>query len=231
MKAFVSCEIADVFKDAIGIEPLPLKPYSRFNVPVSSHPDMLINIIEGNIFCYRDYYFDNKNIFDEAEREGYNIVLCTPPVSSAYPDDIGLNMLVVGKRIFGNIKHMAKELYDFAIQNGYEPINIKQGYAACCTLVLDENNVITGDITVKKALEKCGISVLFIEENSISLKGYNKGFIGGASGVVCDRICFFGDFNNLDSRELLLSKIHSLKMKEFSIMSGDVYDFGGIKLI
>ena len=231
MKAFVSYEIASALESVTGIETLPLKPYKRLDVPVASHPDMLINIIEENIFCYEDYYLENKDVFDKAEREGYRIITCSPPASPKYPHDIGLNALVIGKRIFGNIKYLSRELCSYATKNDYELINVKQGYTACCALVLDENNVITADTTIKNVLEQYGINVCLIREESIILKGYNKGFIGGASGKINDKICFFGNPEKLDSYREIKKSLNDLKLTEISIMSGDVYDFGGIKLI
>ena len=74
MLAFVSCDIAEQFEKITGVEALPLMPYSRLDNPVSSHADMLINIIEDRIFCYEDYYLENKSVFKRAEDIGYSIV-------------------------------------------------------------------------------------------------------------------------------------------------------------
>ena len=63
MLAFVSCDIAEQFENITGVEALPLQPYCRLDKPVSSHTDMLINIIEDRIFCYEDYYLENKSVF------------------------------------------------------------------------------------------------------------------------------------------------------------------------
>ena len=103
MLAFVSYDIAEMLEKVTGIKTLALKPYFRLDKPVCSNADMLINIIEDRIFCYEDYYLENKSIFDRAENEGYTLVKCAPPASSAYPNDIGLNALIIGKKIFGNV--------------------------------------------------------------------------------------------------------------------------------
>ena len=80
-------------------------------------------------------------------------------------------------------------------------------------------------------MEKSGINVLFIDEDNIRLPGYNKGFIGGASLVINDTVYFFGDVKKLSEYSKISSFISSLKMKEISILSGDVVDFGGGKVI
>ena len=231
MKAFVSCNISDRFEERTGIDALPLRPYRRFDEPVATHADMLICILDNNIFCYSDYRSDNKEIFDLAASEGYNIIECEPPASAKYPYDIGLNVLVIGKRIFARKDSIAKRLYDYAVSHGYEIVDVRQGYACCTTLVLDENNVVTGDISICSALERYGINVLLINEASIRLTGYKYGFIGGSTFVKNNDVFFFGDPDTLDESDRIKGMIKALCMEEISILSGEVFDFGGVKLL
>jgi len=231
MKIILNYEIASVFERCTSLEVLPLKPYKRLSAPVSAHADMLICVIGNRAFSYVDYIEENKEIFDCLEKSGYEIVKCAPPTSPNYPNDIGLNVAVVGKRLFCNVKSTAEEIKSYAREKGYELVDVKQGYAACTTLILDEYNVITGDPSIKKAMESKGINVLFIKEESILLHGYNQGFIGGASLVANGTVYFFGDAEELKEYKKISALISSLKMKIFSISSGEVVDFGGGKLI
>ncbi|MBQ8392549.1 MAG: hypothetical protein IJX51_02145 [Clostridia bacterium] len=231
MTGFVSRDIAIKLYKKMGIETLSLAPYEKIDSPVSSHADMLINIIEENIFCYSDYYEENKEIFSLAEKKGYRIVKCSPPVSSRYPDDIGLNALVIGKRIFGKEESIAPELKREALKMGYAIINVNQGYTSCSTLVLNESNIITADISIKKAAEKYDINVTLIDEKSIRLDGYGYGFIGGATFVYENKIYFFGDASKLSSYSKIKQTADANNMEIISIMSGEVVDFGGIRLL
>ena len=213
MKIILNREIAPLFESATGIEALPLKPYKKLAAPVSAHADMLICIIENRAFSYIDYIKENNELFDCLKGEGYEIIACAPPSSSDYPNDIGLNIAVIGKKIFCNIKNTAVEVKSYALKMGYRLIDVKQGYAACTTLILNESHAVTGDPSIKKAMEKEGISVLFTEEDNISLPGYDKGFIGGASVVLNNTVYFFGDCKNLKEYGKISSFISSLKMK------------------
>ena len=67
MIAFASREVCAALEREAGIKCLPLLPYARLDLPVCAHADMLINIIEENLFCYEDYYLENREIFDLAE--------------------------------------------------------------------------------------------------------------------------------------------------------------------
>ena len=231
MKAFMNYALCDAFERATGIKALPLKPYSRLDTPVCAHADMLLCVIDNRLFCYSDYYFENKAIFDEAEKIGYKIIKCAPPVSRKYPHDIGLNVVVMGKKIFGNVKYMCKEIADYCKESGYELINVRQGYAACSTLVLNEKNVVTGDISIKNSMEKEGISVLLTDDKNIVLTGYDHGFIGGSTGVLDGKILVLGEAEKLDDFAKINALADTLEMEIFSILSGDVVDFGGIKVI
>ncbi len=231
MKAFMSHMLCDAFERATSVKALPLMPYSKLDYPVCTHADMLLCVIDDRLFCYSDYYTENKEIFDEAEKTGYKIVKCAPPISSKYPYDIGLNVVVIGKKIFGNVKNICKEIKDYGDKKGYKFINVKQGYTACSTLVLDEKNVITADASIKKSMEKEGISVTLINDKNIVLNGYDHGFIGGSSCTFNGKIFVFGNAKSLCDFAKIKEISDGLEMDIFSILSGDVVDFGGIKLI
>ena len=228
MKLFASEFVANMLSSATGCEVLSLSPYDKLDGPVSTHADMLVFVLGERIFCYDDYYKCNKKAFDVAEKEGYEIIKITP-ASSSYPNDIALNVLKIGNFICGNLKYVAKEILEYAAFLGFELINVKQGYSACSTLVLDENTAITADRTIFEALAKIGKNVTLIEQGGIVLEGYNYGFIGGASSVIDDAVYFFGDIKRHQNYPEIHNAISSLQMKEISISCGDVFDFGGAR--
>ena len=231
MKLFVSDSVSELIKGAIDISPLPLKPYDCLDAPVSSHADMLVFVLENRIFCYADYYLVNKDIFDIAENEGYKIVPVSKKCQKNYPYDISLNALVMGKVIFANLKYIAKEIINYAQEEGFSFVNVKQGYSACSTLVLDDNNAITADKGMYNAISLAGKNATLISKEGIILNGYDHGFIGGASFVIGDTVFFFGDIKTHPDYQMIHSKINELDMKEFCILRGDVFDFGGGKII
>jgi len=153
MKALINYEIADAFYNATGLDVIPLKPYSKLDLPVSAHADMLFCLLDKTIFCYEDYVKEN-NIYNTLKDSGLNVIFVSNECKKNYPYDISLNVLVMGKTLFCNIKHTAVEIVDYANNNGYKIVNIKQGYSACSTLVVDENNAITSDTGVASAIEK-----------------------------------------------------------------------------
>lgn len=229
MVALLSEDIALNFEKETNIKAIALPKYQKLDTPVSSHADMLACVLKDHIFLYNDYYSKNKELFNLIK--GYKIVLVEKECQKEYPNDIGLNVLIIGNKIFCNIDHTAKEILKFAKDNGYEIFNVKQGYSACSTLVIDEKTAITGDKGMYKVLTKNRINTLLISPIQIKLSGYNHGFIGGSVGVCNNKAYFFGDVNTLFDGEKIINFIENSKCEVVSLSKNQLSDFGGIKFL
>jgi hypothetical protein len=114
-------------------------------------------------------------------------------ISSPYPNDVRLNALILGDNAIVNQLTIGKEILDYIISKNYRIISVKQGYAKCSTVVIDENSIITSDNGIARAAEQAGIEVLKITEGFIRLKDFEYGFIGGACGKISkNKIAFCG---------------------------------------
>lgn len=229
MVALLSQDIALEFEKATGIKAIALPKYEKLDDPVSSHADMLVCVLEDHIFFYSDYYDKNKEIFKKIS--GYKIVLVEKECKSKYPNDIGLNVLVIGKKIFCNVKNTASEILALAKKDNYEIIDVKQGYSACSTMVLDENHAITGDNGMCKVLINSGIETLLIDPKEIRLDGYNHGFVGGSVGVLDKNAYFFGEIKALSDGEKMIKFLKKTGIEEKYISKNQLFDFGGIKFL
>ena len=209
----------------------PLLPYSKLDSPVSSHPDTLLCIIDNVVFCYEEYYYENEDLFKDIINLGYEVVKTKHSCDKKYPKDIGLNALIIGKKIFCNKKFIAKELLEFGEKNGYKIINVKQGYSACSTFVVDEKNAITSDLGMKKALNDEKIKVEIIPNDNIILEGYNCGFIGGSGFVLKNTAYFFGKIKNEKEYECVNNILKELNVDIVSLIDDKLHDYGGIKII
>ena len=178
-----------------GFEVITLPADSRLSKPVSSHADMLIFLLDNTVFCNKAYYKSNKALFDLIHDYGYEINVSEFLVAADYPNDIALNQAVIGKSILGRADSVAKSITDYSDIHGYIYRNIKQGYAKCSTLVLNENAIISADKSVISAARALNVDALQIYNGAseIELFGYDYGFIGGASAVYNNTVFFFGD--------------------------------------
>ncbi len=112
-----------------------------------------------------------------------------------YPGDIIYNGFSTGKYFIHDLKHTDEQLLKAVDELGLIPVNVKQGYACCSIVPVDEDSIITADRGIAKAAEAAGIIVLTVEAGHVELPGYDTGFLGGCSGRVGDEIIFNGDLS------------------------------------
>ena len=182
MLAVISSEApADSVKalQARGLEVLMLPPHPVLPRPVASHPDMLVFFGADFILCTAEYAkaagAELSFLSAHCKRR---LRISRHKVGNAYPNDILLNALPLGNRLFCLSAHTASELTE---EGAYQIVSVKQGYAKCSALPITQNALITEDLSIASAASACGADVLLIASNAVSLPGYNTGFLGGAA--------------------------------------------------
>lgn len=141
--------------------------------PIRNHPDL--------VYC---------RLKDDAIFVG-NDRLLTPK----YPGDIIYNGFSTGKYFIHDLRHTDRLLLKAVQDLGLIPVNVKQGYACCSIVPVDEDSIITADRGIARAVEDAGITVLSVEPGQVELPGYDNGFLGGTSGRVGGEIVFNGDLS------------------------------------
>lgn len=112
-----------------------------------------------------------------------------------YPGDIIFNGCSTGKFFIHDLRYTDKQLLKSVDELGLIPVNVRQGYARCSIVPVDEDSIITYDRGIAKAAASAGMSVLTVEPGHVELPGYDTGFIGGTSGRVGNEIVFNGDLS------------------------------------
>ena len=201
---------------------LPLDP--RLAPPVRAHADMLAFSFRGELFLEEVYLCENQEIL---ATWGIPIRPARTSRSSEYPRDIGLNALSVGRYLFCNARHTAREILGLEA----EIVDVAQGYAACSTLVLAPDLLITADPSIARAAEKRGLDVLPIAPGHIRLPGYDTGFIGGASAVMGDTAYFFGDPSTHPDFARIEEACVQSQLKMQALLDSPLTDLGGVRLL
>ena len=146
-----------------------------------------------------------------------------------YPSDSAYNVGIVGKKCFLNKSVCDEHLYEILISEGYEIINVKQGYTKCSICPVDENSFITGDKGIWAAGEKAGLDVLLISNDNICLEGYKNGFFGGSTGMGSkDELLINGDINTLPDCTRITKFLQKRSIRIKGIKEGEVTDIGSI---
>ena len=200
---------------------------------ISSHPDSLIFRL-GDIFLTTcEYGEDASYVFSDVREflESSRLYFIDESFEKSYPKDAMLNALSFGKTLIANKKTVAPKILEISEKEGYTLKNVNQGYPNCSILKLDEENAITADAGIYKALCEIGVRTLLISQGHISLPPYDYGFIGGASGVDGDKVFFLGDLSRHPDAEKIESFIKELGMRVICLSDEPLADLGGLIFI
>ena len=227
-KILISNKISRELRKSIsehGFHVVDLSDYSRFDSPVASHADMLVYKIDDHcILTYKEYYLQSKAIFDNVECE---VITCNIIPSGEYPNDIALNALKIGNTVYCKKDNAAPEI----INRAATIVDVKQGYARCSCLAVDETQIITADSSMKESLANNNISVLKISAGNIAIEKYEYGFIGGASFVHGDTVYFFGDVYGHPDADKIIDVIQARGKKCLCLSNEPLFDYGGAVIV
>lgn len=193
---------------------------------VNSHPDMLcVNLGEVSIMEPETYWKLKDRV------KNLRCLSGDKKLNSKYPFDILYNCCKIGDKLFGKINYLDDKILEYCKKEKIRLIDVNQGYTKCSILKLNDEAVITSDISIyNKLTEFSDIKSLYVNNSGIYLSDRYTGFIGGASGVIDDTCYFFGDYKKIQNHEVIEEFILSegLKIKNFIPNEKKLYDLGGI---
>ncbi len=216
----------------LGFEIVSLPRADYLAKPVSAHPDMLIFMGLGGLFCHKTYYYGNKEIIHAlAEKSGLELVVSNEHTSAEYPEDVLFNCVLLGNRLLCNTNTVSRLILSRAKTQKLDIIHTNQGYTKCSVCKVDENAIITSDKSIYKACMSSRIDALLVSPDGVALDGYNCGFIGGASGNDGESIYFCGDISLHPDGEKIVEFSKSHGKKVTSLSDEALYDVGSILFI
>ncbi len=213
----------DVIKELkkLGIDVVELKSNKNLG-NLSNHADMLLfDGGNGNFFLDSE----QNELCEKINKWGGKTRKIEISENAEYPNDVLLNAAVVGDYLICNTKTISKKILDSLDLN---VINVKQGYSKCSTCIVSSDAIITDDLSIYNAAVK-SIDVLLVKKGDIKLRGFNYGFIGGATvkldknnlGVI-GKLNTHADANNIKA----FLKNHFVDVIELS--NEQITDIGGI---
>lgn len=224
--AAISCQAGEAIKklNSIGIKTIEISCNIALPLPVNSHADLqMLHLGNNNIFS------QNKHLFIGEFNKKINNIVLELKAGSKYPEDVRLNCAIIGNKLICNQKTVAKEILEFADNNGLIIINVNQGYTRCSICVVNENAIITDDESVFAAAGNFFDDTLFVSKNSIVLKGYNYGFIGGCCGKIDkDKIAFNGAIESHKDYKKILDFLNRNSVECIELHKERLVDIGGI---
>ena len=226
---FCSCDIDREIEEnleRLDILPVKLRGLDIFATPVRNHPDMLCHHVGGSSWIfYKSVYENNKRAIDELSLE---IILADDPQSGKYPANIALNAACIGRYIICTEKY-TESLIAANSQCKHKILNVKQGYAKCSVCIVDENSIITSDVSIYNICVKNAIDVLLIRPGYINLQGYDYGFIGGCAGLIdVKSLAFTGDIKQHPDYENIKNFCDDRAVEIISLSQKKLYDYGSL---
>ncbi len=196
------------------------------DIVVSTHPDMQIHFVSNNIaFCAPEVYDYYKEILP------VNILLYpgSTCVGRTYPSNCAYNIGRVGNFVICNKKYADKNILEYYIKSDKKIINVNQGYTKCNICPITQCAFITEDSGIYNATQNIdGITPYLINAGSVSLNGFDYGFIGGASGLLKNEVLLCGRLPEGETGKIM----NDIAMKEeikYIELSGDkLQDLGSI---
>ena len=216
-------EIAESLR-GLGIDAVMTTADKRLPAPVQWHPDMQACAIGGGMVVLRD-----SGLLDVLGNYGISASETLDLPEPTYPKDVLCNVLAWDKWVLGNHRTTDKEVIQKAERLGLTWINVKQGYAACATAIVDEQAAITADDGVADQLECHGVYVLRISAGAIKLPGYPYGFIGGCCGKLApDVMAFAGSLESHPDGKRIKTFLSLHGIEPLELFCGELLDVGGL---
>lgn len=235
MVAIVDCRIPAASLSRLrelDFEVIPMPRADYLDTPVSAHPDMLVFLSFGKLFCHLKYYQNHRGIIDKiAEISGLELVVSNEPTSAEYPCDVLFNCVLLGDRLLCNQHTLSKLILAEATSRNLEIIHTNQGYTKCSVCKVSDNAIITADKSIYKACVASGIDTLLVSPNSVGLNGYNCGFIGGTSGNDGKNIYFCGDISLHPDGKKIVEFCKAYGKRAVSLSNEGLYDVGSILFV
>lgn len=164
---------------------------ARFDPRISSHPDLVISILDGTLVLDK---LIHSSILQKLDAMEIPYVLGSSKLGDEYPADIAYNAVITGKHLIHKLNYTEPLILQHCRNTNKTLLHVNQGYTKCSTVVVDDNHLITGDRGIYEATRDY-LEVLLVKPGNVTLEGYDYGFLGGCSGVINDTVVFHGDLS------------------------------------
>ncbi len=206
---------------SIGIKTLSVCECKDVLYPLRNHSDMLFSYLGSGSFAVENSQIALR---DSIKALGGIFVDDSVNLSSSYPNDIPLNFCVIGNNVIG----LADKMHPKMIF-GRKLINVRQGYAKCSCVPVDENSLITDDSAIYSICSTLGMDVLLVGKGSVRLEGFDFGFIGGCCGKISkDTVAFCGDIKLHTDYKQIDAFLRERNVYPLSLFGGSLLDIGSI---
>lgn len=210
-----------------GIIPLFVPDNPNVDERLSGHADLSVFHAGGEKIWLAPYLWESAFAARLAAL-GAQLHIADIAQQPAYPHDAQLNIAAVGGAFIYNPKVSYTPVIEhLADIRGMRGVPVRQGYAKCSVLVVDERSIITQDAGIARAARKIGLDVMEIMPGYVALDGFEYGFLGGAGfKPVADIMAFTGTLDVHPDRLRILTFLAVRGVNAVYLTELPVFDIG-----
>ncbi len=208
----------------LDIEPIPIPKTGLVDGPLAGHPDIQVFIHEKHVFCHPDI---SASFASKIEKHA-EVIICSTRLTKDYPGDVLYNIACAGSSAFRHSGGADPRVEEYLRSHNITAAGVKQGYAKCSTLIVDDNSIVTADVSIHRAASSQGLASLLISPGTIDLPGYGYGFIGGATGLCDDMVFCAGTLSHHPDYETIVRFIDERAKKIVPLGRMPAVDLGTI---
>ncbi len=192
---------------------------------VSTHPDMqFLYLGNGKAVTWDLFYEYYVKLLKET---GIEIIKAKQSFTFKYPENTALNCVICGDYLIHNHKFTDITILDEC--KNLTKLNVSQSYSKCSTAITGTSSIITEDSVIYETAVQNRFEACHIGRGDILLKGYDYGFIGGASGLIDkNRIAFTGNMRYHKSFETIEYFCNKQKIEMIFLSKEKPIDIGSI---
>lgn len=210
-----------------GITPLFVPDNPNVDERLSGHADLSVFHAGGEEIWLAPYLRESAFAARLAAL-GARVHIADIAQSAAYPHDAQMNIAAVGGAFIYNPKASYTPVVEhLANVRGMRGAPVRQGYAKCSVLVVDERSIITQDAGIARAAHRIGLDVLEIVPGYVALDGFEYGFLGGAGfKPAADIMAFTGTLAAHPDRARILAFLAARGVNAVYLTGLPVFDIG-----
>lgn len=199
---------------------------SHLHKAVADHPDLRMLHLGGEEILIEQ---GDSVLRSALEAYGFRAEYIEKPLGPVYPQDVLLDVALVGNYLFHGRAALEPPIQDYCAQHKLKTVSTAQGYAKCSVCVVTERALITSDPSIRTSARKCGLDVLQIRPGFIQLPGYSYGFIGGCSGKLHKNLlAFSGNISLHPDYPDIKAFCNNYHVELISLSNHPLLDVGGI---
>lgn len=208
--------------ELLGIQVIITNCEQNVPQPVRSHADLFVNYIGSGEVLLTKAQVKLKTTLEKLGCKCYPI---DEALGNVYPEDCRLNCVCNRSDLICNYGIVSDKIKELC--KGKNVINTRQGYTKCSLCPVADGAFITDDKSIAVALKNAKYDVLEVKKGSVTLDGYDYGFIGGACSKISENIlAFFGNAKEHKSYEDIKAFCGNYKIDLLSLGNGSPCDIG-----